>query len=139
MKSPDPHLVEKVRLRTRANQRIDEAVKTGKKHDAAWLETELLDKVMRPFSILLIEERYREGSDPNEMHEIVAQYAANMVTEAILQIAERDDPEKAVHWARVMLTNFADDLAMCLQVNYGLTPAAARGMVDDTPQTSGEA
>jgi hypothetical protein len=139
MKSPDNRTVEKVKLRMRANARIEEALRTGRKHNADWLELELLDKVMRPFSLALTEERYRQGSDANEMRQIVAQYAANMLVEAILQIAERDQPEEAIKWARIMLGELADNLATCMQVNYGLTPGEARANVDSTPQTGGSA
>lgn len=136
MKSPDPSFAERAKLCSRANDRIDEAVKTGKKHGSHPFEIDLLDKVMRPFSLALIRERYRPDSDPNETREIVAQFAANFVSEMINNIAEKDDPEEAVKQARIMLTMFADDLAMCLQVNYGLTPDQARGRVDGAPNRS---
>lgn len=133
MKSPDPHLVEKVRLRQRANLRIDEAIKTGKKHGADPFDIEMLDKVMRPFSMTLIEERYRPGSDPNLIRDAVCSFAANMVNEMLMQIAERDDPEEAVKQSRIMLGLFADFFTQCMQVNYTLTAEQVRGMVGQVP------
>lgn len=137
MKAPDATLVEKVRLRAASNARIDEAIKTGRKHDAAWAEVELLDKVMRPFSLIVIEDRYREGSDPNEMKEIVALFAANFAMEFIKNVAEKDDVEEAIRQTQSMMAMFADNLATCLQVNYNLTPTQARVNVASTPQTGG--
>lgn len=136
MKAPDPHIVEKVNARTKANARIDEAIKTGKRHSADPFDIDMLDKVMRPFSMVLIEERYRPDSDPNIIRDAVCSFTANMANEMIMQVAERDDPAEAVKQARVMLGLFSDFLTQCLQVNYGLTAAQVRGMVESTPTRS---
>lgn len=135
MKNPELRLVEKTNARMRCNRRIDEAIQTGKKHGGTKFEIALLDTVMRPYVLALVDERFRLNPDPNDARETVSNFAANIVSEFIVNIAERDDPAEAIKQSRIMIGQLMDALATCLQVNYGLTEQQARDTVDAAPPT----
>lgn len=129
MKTPVKNDVEKILLRKKANDKIDEAINTGKKHNTDPFEIVLLDKVMRPYALALIDERFRPDADAVAAREAVCAFAANLLSEFLIQIAERDDIEEAVTQANNMMAAFSEHFGFCMQVNYGLTHAVARGSV----------
>jgi hypothetical protein len=129
MKAPAKDDVQKILLRKKANDKIDEAVNTGKKHGADPFEVVLLDKVMRPYALALIDERFRPDADAVSARDAVCSFAANFLSEFLIQIAERDDLDEAVTQANNMMTTFSEHFGFCMQVNYGLTGAVARGSV----------
>lgn len=132
MKTPSKDEVAAIVLRKRINDKIDQAIATGKRHRQSEFEIDLLDKVFRPFCHLLHAEKDNPVADSNEVRDSVAAFAANLLIEMLVNIAERDDGDEAINQGNIMLRQLVEHFNSGVMVNYGLTSQPVHAKVSES-------
>jgi hypothetical protein len=131
MKSPNKDQIQQILERKKVNDKIDLTVATAKKHNQPRFDIKMLDEVFRPYCHAL-EYEQTHGGDSTDILDSVASIMANMGTEFIARIVERDDPHTAFDFAQLITNKVAEYMSRGVMLNYGqdpLSPSAKSGMV----------
>lgn len=121
MKAPANDQVQTILRRKRINDKVDQAVETGKRHKQPRFDIAVLDKVFRPFCHELDAERYG-GGDSEEVLDATCAVVANMVVEFVCNVVPTGDAvqsREAFDTGDRMIGKVAEYLSRGLMINYG--------------------